>query len=208
MSEEVLLEVKDLKMYFENRKGLLGKQIEYVKAVDGVSFTINKGETIGLVGESGCGKNPPPATPSCAFTSPLSGQILYKGVGPCAHEPPRRYGLPEEHADDLPGPLRLLNPRMTVADIIGEPIDIYHLYEGKRGRSESLSCSPPWPWQRPRQPLSPRVFRRTAPESGNRPRPGREPGVHRLRRAHLGPGRVHPGPGGEHVGGLYRRAWG
>ena len=54
MPNNTLLEVKDLKMYFENKKGFLGKKIEYVKAVDGVSFKIQKGETIGLVGESGC----------------------------------------------------------------------------------------------------------------------------------------------------------
>ena len=52
MPNNTLLEVKDLKMYFENKKGFLGKKIEYVKAVDGVSFKIQKGETIGLVGES------------------------------------------------------------------------------------------------------------------------------------------------------------
>lgn len=64
MPNNTLLEVKDLKMYFENKKGFLGKKIEYVKAVDGVSFKIQKGETIGLVGESGC-ENLQPDIPSC-----------------------------------------------------------------------------------------------------------------------------------------------
>ena len=82
MPNNTLLEVKDLKMYFENKKGFLGKKIEYVKAVDGVSFKIQKGETIGLVGESGCG-NLQPDIPSCVSInrqqekSYLMGKILH-----------------------------------------------------------------------------------------------------------------------------------
>ena len=130
MSEEVLLEVKDLKMYFENRKGLLGKQIEYVKAVDGVSFTINKGETIGLVGESGCGKSTTGYSIMRLY-KPTAGQILFKGVdlAPMSAKEvwPYRKNLQMIFQD----PYASLNPRMTVSDIIGEPLDIYHLYEGK-----------------------------------------------------------------------------
>ena len=57
MADKTLVQIQDLKMYFENRKGWFGKQVEYVKAVDGVSLDIKKGETVGLVGESGCGKS-------------------------------------------------------------------------------------------------------------------------------------------------------
>ena len=130
MSEEVLLEVKDLKMYFENRKVLLGKQIEYVKAVDGVSFTINRGETIGLVGESGCGKSTTGYSIMRLY-KPTSGQILYKGVDIASMSPKEVWPYRKNMQMIFQDPYASLNPRMTVADIIGEPIDIYHLYEGK-----------------------------------------------------------------------------
>lgn len=83
MPNNTLLEVKDLKMYFENKKGFLGKKIEYVKAVDGVSFKIQKGETIGLVGESPDVENLQPDIPSCVSInrqqekSYLMGKILH-----------------------------------------------------------------------------------------------------------------------------------
>ena len=79
MSEKTLLEIKDLKMYFENRKGLLGKKVEYVKAVDGVSFTIRQGETVGLVGESGCGKSTTGYSIMRLYR-PTSGNIIYERV--------------------------------------------------------------------------------------------------------------------------------
>ena len=130
MTNEILLEVKNLKMYFENRKGLLGKQIEYVKAVDDVSFQIHKGETIGLVGESGCGKSTTGYSIMRLY-KPTAGQILFKGVdlAPMSAKEvwPYRKNLQMIFQD----PYASLNPRMTVSDIIGEPLDIYHLYEGK-----------------------------------------------------------------------------
>ena len=130
MTNEILLEVKNLKMYFENRKGLLGKQIEYVKAVDDVSFQIHKGETIGLVGESGCGKSTTGYSIMRLY-KPTAGQILFKGVdlAPMSAKEvwPYRKNLQMIFQD----PYASLNHRMTVSDIIGEPLDIYHLYEGK-----------------------------------------------------------------------------
>lgn len=130
MAEEMLLEVKHLKMYFENRKGLLGKKVEYVKAVDDVSFQIHKGETIGLVGESGCGKSTTGYSIMRLY-KPTAGEIIYKGVdlaGLSAREVwPYRKSMQMIFQD----PYASLNPRMTVSDIIGEPIDIYNLYQGK-----------------------------------------------------------------------------
>lgn len=134
MSNELLLEVKNLKMYFENRKGLLGKQIEYVKAVDDVSFQIHQGETIGLVGESGCGKSTTGYSIMRLY-KPTAGQILYKGVDLAPMSPKEVWPCRKNMQMIFQDPYASLNPRMTVADIIGEPLEIYHLYEGKERQS-------------------------------------------------------------------------
>ena len=130
MAEKTLLQIQDLKMYFENRKGWFGKKIEYVKAVDGVSLEIKQGETVGLVGESGCGKSTTGYSIMRLY-KPTSGKIIYDGVdiaGMSAKEVwPDRKRMQMIFQD----PSASLNPRMTVSDIIGEPLDIYHLCEGK-----------------------------------------------------------------------------
>ena len=101
-----------------------------MKAVDDVSFQIHKGETIGLVGESGCGKSTTGYSIMRLY-KPTAGQILFKGVdlAPMSAKEvwPYRKNLQMIFQD----PYASLNPRMTVSDIIGEPLDIYHLYEGK-----------------------------------------------------------------------------
>lgn len=130
MSEKTLLEIKDLKMYFENRKGLLGKKIEYVKAVDGVSFTIRQGETVGLVGESGCGKSTTGYSIMRLYR-PTSGSIIYDGVDIAGMSAKEVWPYRKKMQMIFQDPYASLNPRMTVSDIIGEPLDIYHLCEGK-----------------------------------------------------------------------------
>lgn len=130
MSEQVLLEVKNLKMYFENRKGLFGKKIEYVKAVDDVSFRIHKGETIGLVGESGCGKSTTGYSIMRLY-KPTAGEIIYKGTDIAKMSPKEVWPYRKSMQMIFQDPYASLNPRMTVSDIIGEPIDIYGLYQGK-----------------------------------------------------------------------------
>lgn len=127
-----LLEIKDLKQYFPVRSGLL--KTNYIKAVDGVSFYINKGETLGLVGESGCGKTTVGRT-ILRLYEPTSGQIIYDGKD-------------ITHGDILPyrrkmqivfqDPYASLNPRMTVGDIVGEPIDIHKLSQNKSHRREMI----------------------------------------------------------------------
>ena len=124
MSKEVLLEVKDLKKYFNVGKG------KTLKAVDGVSFTINKGETLGLVGESGCGKT------TCGRTiiglyDVTDGEVLLDGVNmsKLSNKERRKYARFAQMI--FQDPYASLNPRMTVGDIIAEGIDIHKLYTGQ-----------------------------------------------------------------------------
>lgn len=130
MNNESLLEVNELKMYFEQHIGIISNKIQYVKAVDNISFKINKGETFGLVGESGCGKSTTGYS-IIRLYKPTSGNIIYDGTDIAAmnsHELlPYRKRLQMIFQD----PYASLNPRMTVSDIIGEPIDINNLYSGK-----------------------------------------------------------------------------
>ena len=130
MPNNTLLEVKDLKMYFENKKGFLGKKIEYVKAVDGVSFKIQKGETIGLVGESGCGKSTTGYSIMRLY-KPTAGEIIFDGKDIAQLSAAEVWPYRKRKQMIFQDPYASLNPRMTVSDIIGEPLDIYHLYEGK-----------------------------------------------------------------------------
>ena len=130
MADKILLEIKDLKMYFENKKGLLGKKTEYVKAVDGVSFRVEKGETIGLVGESGCGKSTTGYSIMRLY-KPTSGEIIFDGVDIAKMSASEVWPYRKRMQMIFQDPYASLNPRMTVSDIIGEPLDIYHLCEGK-----------------------------------------------------------------------------
>jgi len=128
-----LVEVKNLKQYFKVGGSLL-KPL-YVKAVDDVSFYIEKGETLGLVGESGCGKTTTGRT-ILRLYEPTGGQIFYDGVDITkADMLPYRRKMQIVFQD----PYASLDPRMTVADIVGEAIDIHKLAQNKNERKEKIN---------------------------------------------------------------------
>jgi oligopeptide transport system ATP-binding protein len=131
MQEQVLLEVKSLKMYFPITQGIIiQRHTGDVKAVDGLDFFIRRGETLGLVGESGCGKS----TTGRAILQlyrPTAGQVLYEGTDLCKlkGEPMRK--MRRKMQMIFQDPYASLNPRMTVGNIIGEPMEIHNLAKGK-----------------------------------------------------------------------------
>lgn len=127
---KVLLEVKGLKKYFEIKKGLLANKKTYVKAVDDVSFVINKGETLGLVGESGCGKTTTGRT-IIKLYEPTGGQIIYDGKDIANLSPTQILPYRRKMQMIFQDPYASLDARMTVGDIIGEPLDIHGLMKGK-----------------------------------------------------------------------------
>jgi len=124
---ESMLEVHNLKKHFPIQRGFLKKTVGHVRAVDGVSFTINKGETFGLVGESGCGKT---TTGRCIvrLIEPTSGEIIFHGDdGPLHIETLTKHQMRElrRHMQIVfQDPHSSLNPRMTLKRIVGEPLVI------------------------------------------------------------------------------------
>lgn len=121
-----LIEIKALKKYFPINKGLLGTKKSNLKAVDDVSFFINKGETLGLVGESGCGKTTAGRT-IIKLYEPTAGQIIYDGVDIAKLSPAQMLPYRRKMQMIFQDPYASLDPRMTVGDIIGEAIDIHKL---------------------------------------------------------------------------------
>lgn len=127
-----LLEVKNLKQYFRVG-GNMFKQ-KYVKAVDDVSLFINKGETLGLVGESGCGKTTLGRT-ILRLYEPTDGKIIYDGADITGvNMLPYRRKMQIVFQD----PYASLNPRMTVGDIVGEAIDIHKLAQNRKDRQDKI----------------------------------------------------------------------
>lgn len=123
---EYLIEVKGLKKYFPVRRGTFRKSDSYNKAVDNISFGIKKGETLGLVGESGCGKT------TCGRTilklyEPTGGKIIYKGNDITNISDKQMLNYRRKMQVIFQDPYASLDPRMTVGDIVGEAIDIQKL---------------------------------------------------------------------------------
>ena len=116
-----LLEVRDLRKHFPIRGGLLGRTVGHVRAVDGVSFTLEEGETLGLVGESGCGKSTLVQT-ILYLERPTSGEILYRGEPVTERE---AKGLRRHFQVVFQDPYTSLPPRMKVGDIIADPLRIH-----------------------------------------------------------------------------------
>jgi len=133
---QVLLEVKNLQKYFPIKKGFLRKLVGHVRAVDDVSFFINEGETLGLVGESGCGKT---TTARCILRAlePTAGQILFRTqsgqVVDLAALPEREVRLLRRDLQMIfQDPFASLNPRMNLLDIVGEPLLVIEGVKSRR----------------------------------------------------------------------------
>ncbi len=128
---DVVLEVRDLCKYFPVKSGIFNKKNTVVKAVDKVSFKIRKGKTLGLVGESGCGKTTTGRT-IIKLYAPTSGRILFDGKDITDYSQNQMVAIRREMQMIFQDPYASLNPRMTVGDIIGESIDIHNLMKGQK----------------------------------------------------------------------------
>ena len=134
----VLLDVRDLKMYFPVTSGILfQRKLADVKAVDGISFAIRQGETLGLVGESGCGKT---TAGRCILMlhEPTSGEITFEGHNFIKMKGGEIRRMRRRMQMIFQDPYASLNPRMTVGSTIGEPLVVHGLAGGRKGRRERV----------------------------------------------------------------------
>ena len=136
---DILLEVNNLKMYFPVTSGMLFQRtVAHVKAVDDVSFTVKRGETLGLVGESGCGKT---TTGRCILQlyKPTDGQVKFEGQDLTKLGTKQMRAMRREMQVIFQDPYSSLNPRMTAGNIIGEPLIVHGLVHGKAEYRERVS---------------------------------------------------------------------
>ncbi len=129
-TSDPLLSIRDLKVWFPVASGVLQRTMGHVHAVDGVDLDIKQGETVGLVGESGCGKSTLGRT-AIRLVEPTAGKIFFKGEDITHLRGTRLRALRRDVAMIFQDPYASLDPRQTVGDIVGEPIDVHGLAKGK-----------------------------------------------------------------------------
>ena len=134
MNDEILLEVKNLKKYFDISTGAFTSKP--LKAVDDVSFYIKRGETLGLVGESGCGKTTAGRTILNLY-KPTSGEIIFNGKKIKSRSDLKEYRTKATMV--FQDPYSSLDPRMTVSDLIGEPLDVHKIYKTREERTARIN---------------------------------------------------------------------
>lgn len=137
VDKDTVLQITDLKKYYPVTRGLLRKKIADVKAVDGVSLSLARGETLGLVGESGCGKTTVGHCILRAFT-PTEGKIVFENTD-ITYEPEKRLkSIRRKMALIFQDPQSSLNPRHSAGDIVGEALRAYHMVANKKEYLEKV----------------------------------------------------------------------
>jgi oligopeptide transport system ATP-binding protein len=137
LEDNVLLKVKNLKKYFPVRGGILSKIIGYVQAVDEISFNIKEGETLGLVGESGCGKTTTGRT-IIRLLEPTAGEVDFKGENVFKLSKEELRKTRRNIQIIFQDPFGSLNPRMTVGEIVGESLIIHKIAKNKKEKEERV----------------------------------------------------------------------
>jgi len=137
VEEKILLEVKNLKKYFPVKAGVFRKTVGYLKAVDDISFYIKEKETLGLVGESGCGKSTTGLT-ILRLEEPTAGEVRFAGKNVLSLNKKELKKIRRDMQIIFQDPYSSLNPRMMVADIVGEPLYVHKLVKNKKGRNEKV----------------------------------------------------------------------
>ena len=134
---EKLIEVKELKVWYPGKKSFLGKVADYTKAVDDVSFDVFTGETLGLVGESGCGKTTLGRT-LLRLLEPTSGQILFKGNDLLQYKPAALRSLRKDIQIIFQDPYSALNPSITIGNAIQEVLQVHNIKSTARQRKDKV----------------------------------------------------------------------
>lgn len=136
---DLLLSVQQLSVWYPARRTLFGRAHEFTKAVDSVSFDVYKGETLGLVGESGCGKTTLGRT-LLRLVEPTNGKIIYNGADLTARNKDELHSLRKEIQIIFQDPYSSLNPRLTIGSAISEPMKVHGLFTSDKQRKEKVTA--------------------------------------------------------------------